>query len=162
MGSSKAIASKYSTGVVPLYLTERDTSPWTASLTFANSPTIGVSSLCTEAGGECHCGGDDGPVCDDDEGNWIQLHLVGSEGPAAIGARATVSADSVTQTQEVGGGFGHYSSQNDMVLNFGLGAACEANVTVLWPDSDLTEETITLTAGYRFLVTQGEFPRLEP
>ena len=99
-----------------------------------------------------------------DEGNWIQLHLVGGEGTnrAAIGARVAVTAGGVTQTQEVGGGFGHYGCQNDMVLHFGLGEACEADITVRWPDAELTEETLTLPAGYRFLVTQGELPRVEP
>jgi hypothetical protein len=97
-------------------------------------------------------------------GNWIQLHLVGGEGTnrAAIGARAVVEAGDVTQTQEVGGGFGHFGAQNDMVLHFGLGSACEAEVTVRWPDADLTEETFTLPAGYRFLIVQGEAPRVAP
>ena len=37
-----------------------------------------------------------------------------------------VSAGGVTQTQEVGGGHGHYGIQNDRILHFGLGEACEA------------------------------------
>ena len=99
-----------------------------------------------------------------DEGNWIQLQLVGSGGSnrAAVGARATVATDDATQTQEVGGGFGHYGAQNDMVLHFGLGGSCEAEVTIRWPDAELTEETYTLPAGHRILIVQGEPPRVAP
>lgn len=97
------------------------------------------------------------------QGNWIQVHLTG--GPAtnraAIGARVTVTAGGVTQTQEVIGGFGHYGAENDLVLHFGLGEACEAEVTVRWPDADLTEESFALPSGYRFAVVQGEPPRVD-
>ena len=93
-------------------------------------------------------------------GNWLQLRLTGGEGTnsAAIGARVTVTAGGVTQTQEVGGGHGHYGSQMDLVLHFGLAAACEADVTIRWPDAELAEESFTLPAGYRFNVTQDEDP----
>lgn len=97
-----------------------------------------------------------------DEGNWLQIHLVGGEGSnrAAIGARVTVTAGDVTQTQEVDGGMGHYGSQRDAVLHFGLGEACEATVTVRWPNAELSEEEHTLPAGYRFTLIQGEAPRV--
>ncbi len=92
-------------------------------------------------------------------GNWLQVRLTGGLGTnmAAIGARVTVvGEDGVTQTQEVGGGHGHYGAQHDLTLHFGLGAACRANVTIRWPDALLTEETHEMVAGYRFHVTQGE------
>lgn len=90
-------------------------------------------------------------------GNWVQLQLTGAEGTnrAAIGARVTVRAGGVTQTQEVGGGHGHYGMQNDLVLHFGLGAACEAEVEIRWPDAGLTTETLRVVSGWRFHVTQG-------
>ena len=94
-------------------------------------------------------------------GNWIQLRLEGAEGTnrAAIGARVEVQMpDGTTQTQEVGGGYGHYGAQNDTVLHFGLGTACEAEVTVRWPDRDLTEQSFQLVSGYRFEVVQGQEP----
>ena len=93
-------------------------------------------------------------------GNWLQVDLEGGEGTnrAAIGARVTVTAGEVTQTQEVGGGHGHYGAQQERVLHFGLGAACEAEVTVRWPDEELTTETMTLPAGYRFHWVQGTAP----
>ena len=52
--------------------------------------------------------------------NWIQLSLEGAPGTnrAAIGARVSVTAGGVTQTQEIGGGRGRYSTQADMTLHF--------------------------------------------
>jgi hypothetical protein len=79
-----------------------------------------------------------------------------------VGARVTVVAGGVSQTQEVGGGYGHYGAQNDLTLHFGLGSECEADVTVRWPSADLREESFHLPAGYRFDVTQGEKPHVAP
>lgn len=95
-----------------------------------------------------------------DGGNWVQLKLTGKEGTnrAAIGARVTVSAGGVTQTQEIDGGHGHYGIQKDQVLHFGLGTACEAQVTVRWPDQALSTQTFTLLSGHRFELTQGAEP----
>ena len=96
-----------------------------------------------------------------DQGNWVQLRLEGGPGSnrAAIGARVEVTTpDGVTQTQEVGGGYGHYGAQNDTVLHFGLGTECGAEVTVRWPDRDLTEETFGVVSGYRYEVPQGGEP----
>lgn len=94
------------------------------------------------------------------EGNYVELSLTG--GPltnrSAIGARVTLVAGGVTQTREVEGGHGHYGMQDDLTLHFGLGEACEAEVTIRWPDATLTTQTFKLVAGYRFTVTQGEDP----
>lgn len=97
-----------------------------------------------------------------DGGNFLQLSLEGGAGSnrAAIGARVTVTADGVTQTREVGGGYGHYGAQDDLVVHFGLGRACEAEVTVRWPDAERTRESFTLPAGHRFRLVQGEEPKL--
>ncbi len=97
-----------------------------------------------------------------ERGNWVQLDLEGGEGTnrAAIGARVTVTAGGVTQTQEVDGGHGHYGTQKERVLHFGLGAACEAEVEVRWPDADLTTERVVLPTGYRFHLVQGEAPEV--
>jgi hypothetical protein len=93
------------------------------------------------------------------KGNWFQLTLEG--GPlsnrAAIGARVTVvTPDGMTQTQEVGGGHGHYGMQHDLTLHFGLGMSCEAEVTVSWPDVSRTTQTVRLVSGYRFRLVQGD------
>ena len=88
----------------------------------------------------------------------FQLRLEGGadSNRAAIGARVQVTTpDGVTQTQEVGGGYGHFGAQNDTVLHFGLGTSCDAEVTVRWPNRDLTEETFSIVSGYRYEVPQG-------
>lgn len=97
-------------------------------------------------------------------GGFIQLDLEGGPGTnrSAIGARVTVTANGVTQTQEVAGGFGHYGAQNDRILHFGLGAACRATVLIRWPNAQLSEETFELPAGYRFRIREGHPPELAP
>jgi hypothetical protein len=52
--------------------------------------------------------------------------------------------------------------QDDLVQHVGLGAACEAEVTVRWPVEGLPEQTFTLAAGHRYRLVQGEAPALEP
>jgi hypothetical protein len=98
------------------------------------------------------------------ESNWLQLALVGAgqTNRSAIGARVTVTTTHDTggqdvervQTQEVGGGFGHFGAQNDLVLTFGMADACEAEVEVRWPDGALTTTKHTLQAGHRHTVTR--------
>ena len=68
----------------------------------------------------------------------------------------TVEAGGVTQTFEVAGGFGHYGAQNPRRVHVGLGAACEARVSVRWPDTDASEESFEVVAGYRYDIGQGE------
>ncbi len=99
-----------------------------------------------------------------DAANFVQLKLTGTDGTnaAAIGARVSVTAGGVTQSQDVDGGHGHYGNQDDLVLTFGLGAACEADVTIRWPDADLSEQSFTLGGGYRYQVTQGQPPQRDP
>ncbi len=81
---------------------------------------------------------------------------------SAIGARVRVTAGGVTQTQEVGGGYGHYGAQNERVLHFGLGSACVAKVSVRWPDAALTEQTFVVHAGQRVRVVQNQAPLIAP
>ena len=98
-----------------------------------------------------------------DTGNFVMVRLVGGAGTnrAAIGARVTLKAGGVTQMKDVEGGHGHYGMQDDFALLFGLGEACEADVTIRWPDAALTQETMHLTAGHRFLIEQGKGPKLD-
>ena len=78
---------------------------------------------------------------------------------AAIGAlvvvETTIGGEVVRQSRQVMGGHGHYGIQDDRALTFGLGDACDATVTVTWPNRDRTEERYFLPAGYRFALTQG-------
>lgn len=92
-----------------------------------------------------------------DDGPWIQLDLVGDDGSnaMAVGARVRVSAGEVTQTQEVGGGFGHFGAQNDRILHFGTAGACTARVVVRWPDAQHTEQSFELPAGHRYRIDRG-------
>lgn len=94
------------------------------------------------------------------DSNWVQLDLRGGEGTnrLAMGARVTVTTASGTQVQEVSGGYGHFGQQPDRVLHFGLGEDCEADVTIRWPNADLTEQTVRIVGGQRYVVTQGEDP----
>lgn len=96
-------------------------------------------------------------------GNWLQVRLVGCDGTnrAAIGARVTVEAGGTRQLLEVGGGHGHFGTQNDLVLHFGLGTACSANVSISWPNLARTTQVHTLGAGHRWLVTEGAVPRAD-
>ena len=94
-----------------------------------------------------------------DGSNRIQLTLEGTgANRSAIGARVSVTAGGVTQTQEVGGGYGHYGAQNDAMLHFGLGQHCFAKVSVRWPDAPLTEQTVYAGSGQRIRLTQGGAP----
>jgi hypothetical protein len=93
-------------------------------------------------------------------GNFVELRLIGGPGTnrAAIGARVAIEAGGITQYRDVGGGFGHYGAQDDLVVHVGLGAACSAKVTIRWPDAALTKQTFELPAGHRYEVTQGSAP----
>ena len=94
------------------------------------------------------------------ESNWLQLKLLGTQGTnrAAIGARVQVAANGTTQTQMVEGGHGHFGMQRDLVLHFGLGTSCEADVTITWPNSEGTTQTFTVYANQRYFVEQGNDP----
>ena len=90
-------------------------------------------------------------------GHWLQLRLEGGTGTnrAAIGARVEVSTASGTQSQQVGGGHGHYGIQHDLRLHFGLGAACDATVVVHWPNASRTTSTLHLSADRRYRLVEG-------
>lgn len=95
------------------------------------------------------------------DGNWVQFVLEGDPAAganrSAIGAKVTVTAGGLTQVQEVAGGYGHYGLQNDLVLHFGLGAACDIDsVEVRWPDAAGTvQRWEDLRGNYRIRLRQG-------
>ena len=60
----------------------------------------------------------------------------------------------MVQSQQVGGGFGHYGMQNDLVLHFGLGESCEANVIIHWPDMERTITEMNVKAGGLYTIVQ--------
>ena len=94
--------------------------------------------------------------------NWLQIKLVGGAGTNrwAIGAQVKAKADGFSQMQELSAGQGHYGNQNDRLLHFGLGSACTAEIEIRWPDLNLSKQTLTLQAGYRYEIVQGEAPQV--
>ena len=93
------------------------------------------------------------------DGNWVRIRLEGNgttTNRSAIGARVRVTAGGVTQTQEVGGGYGQGGIQHDLVLHFGLGTACDVEkVEIRWPDAALTTQTFEGVRGnYRMVIRQ--------
>jgi enediyne biosynthesis protein E4 len=72
-------------------------------------------------------------------GHWIMLKLEGTRSNrSGIGARVTVRANGRSQSQEVRSG-GSYLSQNDLRLQFGLGAAALVDrIEIAWPSGKKT------------------------
>ena len=91
-------------------------------------------------------------------GNWLELRLLGADGSnaSAIGARVEVETEETTQTTEIGGGYGQWGYQDDLVQHFGLGPSCLATVTITWPDAERTETTFAVAGGQRYTIVQGE------
>ena len=69
-----------------------------------------------------------------------------------------VHTEETTQTQQVDGGHGHFGMQRDLVLHFGLGQSCEAEVTITWPDALGSSQTFTIHGNQRYVVEQGLTP----
>lgn len=69
-----------------------------------------------------------------------------------------VTAGGRTQTQEVKGGEGIGAIQNDFVLTFGLGSACDVDsIEVRWPDAAGTTTTYAnVRANYAVTITEGD------
>ncbi len=77
----------------------------------------------------------------------LRVRQPGTKNTDAIGAVVLVRALGVVQRGVVRTG-GSYLSQGDPVLTFGLGAATEAEVTVVWPDG-MRQQAGTLAARPR-------------
>ena len=94
------------------------------------------------------------------DANSLRIALVGGPGSnrAAIGARVRVTAGGVTQTKDVGGGYGHFGIQHELVLTFGLGPVCDVEqVEVRWPDKARTTEVWKgIRANYTIRLRQGD------
>lgn len=86
----------------------------------------------------------------------VLFRLIGTKSNrAAIGARVTVRAAGMTQFDEVRGGNG-YLSQNDQRLHFGLGAAARMDaVEVRWP-SGAVEKFSSLPADAVYTIVEGK------
>jgi hypothetical protein len=77
---------------------------------------------------------------------------------SAIGALVKVTANGVTQMQEIQGGHSSSTTQNDLLLTFGLGSACMIDkVEVRWLDAKNTVQTFKdVRSNYRIRLTEGQ------
>jgi hypothetical protein len=99
-------------------------------------------------------------VLGSENGHWVAFQLEGAAGTnrAAIGARVTVVAGCHTLLRDVDGGHGHFGTQRDFSLHFGVGEADSVEVTIRWPDAELTTQTFSVATDQRYYVVQGESP----
>jgi len=95
--------------------------------------------------------------------NWVELKLVGGpKGPRdAIGAKAFLTANGMTQRDDVISG-GSYISNNDFRLHFGIGKAKQVDkLEIRWPDG--AKENVTLPGVNRiFTIAEGKGVSNEP
>jgi hypothetical protein len=86
----------------------------------------------------------------------VLFHLVGTKSNrAAIGARVTIHAGSLTQFDEVRGG-ASYLSQNDLRLHFGLGPATKMeSVEIRWPSGKI-EALKDVPADKIYTIVEGQ------
>jgi len=97
-----------------------------------------------------------------DTRNSIRVRLhgagLGASNAAGIGAKVYVTANGVTQMQEVNGGYGTFGMQHDTILTFGLGDACSVDkLEIKWPNAQSTVQTFT-TVQANYLVDIAEQP----
>ncbi len=85
----------------------------------------------------------------------VLFKLIGTKSnKAAIGARVTVKAGTLTQFDEVRGG-ASYISQNDLRLHFGLAANGKIQeVTIRWPNGQ-TETLRDVAADFIYTIVEG-------
>ncbi len=87
--------------------------------------------------------------------HWVTFELAGtSSNRLALGARVTIQAGGVTQTDEVRSG-GSYLSQSDLRVHFGLGSSARLDqVEIRWP-AGKTETFKNLPVDRIFAVLEG-------
>lgn len=93
--------------------------------------------------------------------NWLQVQLegggAGKTNRSAIGALVKVTSGGVTQLQELQGGHSATTTQNELVLTFGLGTSCTIEkLEVRWLDAANTVSTFTqVQPNYRVKLSEG-------
>jgi hypothetical protein len=89
------------------------------------------------------------------------LKLVGTKSNRdAIGARVEVHHGSQTMTRMVKSG-SSYLSQSELPLTFGLAKSLRADrVVIHWPSGRVDEHN-NLATGRRWVITEGEKPRVQ-
>lgn len=67
------------------------------------------------------------------ENHWLRVHLIGTQSNRdALGARVTVTAGDLIQTQEKQSAHG-YNSTNEPTMTFGLGTRKPERIDIIWP-----------------------------
>ncbi len=90
-----------------------------------------------------------------DVGNAITIALEGAGGNKfAVGARVSVTASDMVQSQQVTIGGGH-AGGTALPLHFGIGTGDQAQVSVRWPDGSQSD-TIVAKAGERLTIRQTD------
>jgi hypothetical protein len=91
----------------------------------------------------------------------LRLKLVGTKSNRdAIGARVEVHHGSQTMTRMVKSG-SSYLSQSELPLTFGLAKSLRADrVVIHWPSGRVDEHN-NLATGRRWVITEGEKPRVQ-
>jgi enediyne biosynthesis protein E4 len=93
--------------------------------------------------------------------NFLRVRLVGKgvggANVSAVGAKVRVKAGGRTQTEYVRGGYGQGNVENDLVLTFGLGDACDIeSVEVAWPNASKTVTVYEhVLANYAITIREG-------
>jgi hypothetical protein len=95
------------------------------------------------------------------DSNWLRVRLVGKGAGGAnrdgIGAKVTVTTGTTKHVQELQGGFGHGNVENDLVLTFGLGDACDVDaIDVRWPSATGTTHFTNVRGNYDIVLTEGD------
>ena len=92
--------------------------------------------------------------------HFIKVNLVGTQSNiAGIGARVAVtSTNGQSFRQNNGGGGGEYASQGSEPLHFGIRAATQATVEVIWP-SGVIDRISGVLADSTLTITEGTSPR---
>ena len=86
-----------------------------------------------------------------EKGNSLLVRALTALGRDAIGARITVTAAGLIQTDEVRSG-DHYMSQSDFRLHFGLASDTQADIQIRWPDGE--KQTFEKVAANQWVVIQ--------
>jgi hypothetical protein len=87
--------------------------------------------------------------------HWVSFELAGTKSNRlALGARVTITAGGITQTDEVRSG-GSYISQNDLRVHFGLANAAKIDsIEIRWPSSKV-EKLTNLPADHFYAILEG-------
>lgn len=88
--------------------------------------------------------------------HWVSFELAGTKSNRlAIGARLKITANGVTQTEEIHSG-GSYLSQNDLRVHFGLDKASKVDeLEIRWP-SGTVDTMKNLAVDRRYFVLEGK------